>query len=89
MPRYHLNVHDGVNLIPDEIGTEFETLAAAEREAARTAADIGPHKLPNGDACQTVVEVSDEHHRRVGIMTVSMRIDRPTPLPQALSPWAA
>jgi hypothetical protein len=33
--------------------------------------------------------VSDEHHRRIVIMTVSMQIDRPTPLPQALSPWAA
>ena len=89
MPRYYLNVHDRVSLILDEKHPEFETLAAAEYEAARTAADIGLHKLLNGDACEAVVEVRDEHHQRVAIMTVSMKIDRLAPLPQTLSPWAA
>jgi hypothetical protein len=89
MSRYYLTVHGRVSLIPDEKYPEFETLAAAEYEAARTAADIGLHKLANGDACQAVVEVRDEHHQRVAIMTVAMTIDRLAPLPQTLSPWAA
>ena len=54
-----------------------------------TTADISSHKLPKGDACQAIVEVRDEDHQWVITMTVSMRIDRPTPVPQALSPWAA
>jgi hypothetical protein len=88
MPRYHLSVH-GASLAPGENGREFDTLAAAEHEAARTAAHIGLHRLPKDDACQTVVEVRDEHHRQVAVMTVSMRIDRPTSLSWAPSPWGA
>jgi len=85
MPRYHLNVHDELNPAP----SGFETLAAAEREAARTAAAIGLHKLPHDGTCDAVVEVSDEHHQRVTVMTVSMRIERPTFPPRTFSPWAA
>jgi hypothetical protein len=88
MARYHLSM-PGVSLVPDEDGPEFETLAAAEHQAARTAADIGLRRLPKGDVCQTVVEVRDEHHQQVAVMTVSMRIDRPTPLSPTLSPWGA
>ncbi|UVF21495.1 hypothetical protein HPT29_010415 [Microvirga terrae] len=89
MPRYHLNVHDELNPAPAWTSAGLETLAAAEREAARTAAAIGLHKLPNDGVCQAVVEVSDEHHQRVAVMTVSMRIDRPISPPRTFSPWAA
>jgi hypothetical protein len=89
MPRYYLHVHDGVTLIPDEDGLEFETLTAAEYAAARMAADIGLRKLPTGEDCQVIVEVRDERHQRVVTMTVSMRIDRLTRPPQMSSPWIA
>jgi hypothetical protein len=77
-----------VDLIPDANGAESETLAAAEQEAVRTAADIGLHEL-HGDPCQAVVETSDEHHHSVAITTVSIRINRPTSIPRTPSPWSA
>jgi hypothetical protein len=40
MPRYFLNILDGIELINDPDGEEFEDLAAAEQEALQGARDL-------------------------------------------------
>jgi hypothetical protein len=41
MPRFYLDVREGTRFIPNEEGLEFDSLDAAEREAASAAAEIG------------------------------------------------
>ena len=41
MPRFYFGVREGATVVPDEIGLEFDSLDAAERAAADTAAEIG------------------------------------------------
>lgn len=40
MPRFYFDVREGEKFIPDEEGLEFDSLDAAEREAATAAAEI-------------------------------------------------
>jgi hypothetical protein len=65
-----------MRLIPDQDGMEFDTLDAAEREAVKAATEMGRDRLPKGDAREVTVEVKNEHHRRVLIVTVSIGIHR-------------
>ena len=41
MSRFYFDVREGASFIPDEEGLEFDSLDAAEREAATAAAEIG------------------------------------------------
>jgi hypothetical protein len=52
---------------------EFESLAAAEREAATTMAEIGRDRLPKGDARDVTAEPGKENRQRVLTVTVTMR----------------
>lgn len=83
MPRFYFDVREGATFIPDEEGLVFDGLEAAEYEAARTAAEIGRDRLPNGDTRDVTIELKNEHRQRVLTVTVSMEIDRvdPEPLP--------
>lgn len=83
MPRFYFDVREGVMFIPDEEGVEFDSLDAAEHEAARAAADIGRDRLPKGDPREVIVEVLNEHRQQVVTVTVSMRVDRVEPSPTA------
>ena len=86
MPRFYFDVREGAKFVPDEEGLEFDSLDAAEREAAESAAEIGRDQLPNGNAREVMVEVRNEHHQRMLTVTVSLKIDRLDPQP--LSPRA-
>jgi hypothetical protein len=83
VPRYYFDVREGAQFTVDSEGLEFDSLDAAEREAAVTAAEIGRDRLPKGDARDITVELKNEHHQRVLTVTVSMEIHRvdPEPLP--------
>ena len=83
MPRFYFDVREGTTFVPDEEGMEFESLDAAEREAAETAAEIGRELLPKGDARDITVEVRNEHRQRVLTVTASLEVHRvdPQPLP--------
>ena len=65
-------VREGIQFIPDEDGLELPDIAAAEREAAEGAADIG-RKLPKG---AVTVEVRNERGQRVITATVTLALDR-------------
>ncbi len=82
MPRFYFDVREGEKFIPDEEGLEFDTLDAAEREAATAAAEIGRDRLPKGDARQVTVEIRNEHRQRVLTVTVSMVTHRVDPAPE-------
>jgi hypothetical protein len=83
MPRYYFDIREGTRFVPDEVGLEFDSLDAAERAAAETAAEIGREMLPKGDAREVTVEVRNEHRQRALTATASLEIHRvdPEPLP--------
>jgi hypothetical protein len=83
MSRYYFDVREGATFVPDEVGLEFDSLDAAEHEAACTAAEIGRDRLPKGDIREITVEVRNEYGQRVLTATVSLEIHRvdPEPLP--------
>jgi hypothetical protein len=49
VPRFYSDGREGAKLVSDEVGLEFDSLDAAERAAAGTAAEIGRELPPNGD----------------------------------------
>ena len=81
--RFYFDVREGSRFLPDDEGLEFPDLGAAEREAAIAAAEIGRDWLPRGDAREIVIEVRNEHGRRVLTVTVSMHVERVHPSPVA------
>jgi len=85
MFRYYFDVREGARFVPDEEGLEFDSLEAAEQEAACTAAEIGRDRLPKRDAREVTVEVRNEHSQRVLTVKVSIEIDKvePPPAPRA------
>jgi hypothetical protein len=82
MPRYFFDIREGAKFTPDEDGLEFDSLDAAEHEAACTAAEIGRDRLPTSDAREVTVEVKNEHQQRVLTISVSLEIHRVEPPPQ-------
>jgi hypothetical protein len=83
MPLFYFDVREGVRFTPDDEGVEFPDVDAAEREAARAAAEIGRDLLPKGHARSVTVEVRNEHGQRTITATVTLAVDRvdPAPLP--------
>ena len=76
MARYYFDVHTGPSLLRDDEGAEFDSLDAAIRGAARSAAEIGTGRLARGDLSDVVIEIRDEHDQRVVTVTASMKIER-------------
>ena len=91
MSRYYFNVHDGVNFILDDDGFEFDSLASAERAAALTASELEADRVRKGNAAghEVAVEVRDEDHQPVAMVTFGMRIYRWPPPPQSSNSWGA
>lgn len=82
MPRFYFDVREGARFTPDDNGLEFDSLDAAEYEAAVSAAEIGRDRLPKGDARDITIEVKNEHQQRVLTVKVSIEIDRVEPSPE-------
>ena len=91
MSCYYLNVQNGANFIVGEEALEFDSLAAAEHAAALTASEPGMDRVRKGYAAdhEVVVEVRDEQHQRVAMVTAGMRIERLTPSAEPFDPWSA
>jgi hypothetical protein len=85
VPRFYFDIREGTRFIPDETGLEFDSLNAAEQEAASAAAEIGRDQLPKGDTRAVTVELRNEHRQRVLTVTVSIEVERvdPGPTPPA------
>ena len=83
MPRFYFDVREGPRFICDDEGVELDSLDAAEREAAKGAAEIGRDQLPKGGTREVTIEVRNEHRQRVLTVTVSLHIDRVAPPPAA------
>jgi hypothetical protein len=75
LARYYLDIRDGKQLLRDDEGAEFDSLDAAVRGAARSAAEIGTGRLVKGNTSDVVIEVRDEGGQRVCTVTASMKID--------------
>jgi predicted RNA-binding Zn ribbon-like protein len=74
--RYNFDVQNVTDLLRDDEGAEFDSLDAAIRGAARSAAEIGTDRLARGDLSDVVIEIRDEHDQRVVTVTASMKIER-------------
>ena len=83
MPLFYFDVREGTRFVLDDDGLEFATVEVAEREAAMAAAEIGRDRLPNGDAREVTIGVSNEHRQRIITVMVSLQIDRVQPPPVA------
>ena len=82
MARYFFDMREGQTFTPDDVGLEFDSLDAAEHEAA-CAAEIGRDRLPKGNGREVTVEVKNEHGQRALTVKVSLEIDRVEPPPTA------
>jgi len=85
MPRFYFDVREGDSFTRDTDGLEFDSLNAAEYEAARAAAEIGREDLPKGKAREVTVEVRDEHRQLLGTVMVLFEVHRIDPASQILS----
>ena len=81
MPRFYFDIREGTHFIPDETGLEFDSLEAAEFEAASAATEIGWDRLPKEDSREVTIELRNEHRQRVLTVTVSMDVQRVDPPP--------
>ena len=77
MPRFYFDIHDGerAELLRDDEGYEFDSLDAALKAAARSAAEIGTGRLGRGEVT-VVIEARDERDEQVFTVTASMKINR-------------
>jgi predicted regulator of Ras-like GTPase activity (Roadblock/LC7/MglB family) len=73
--RFYFDVRDDGTIIPDDEGSEFESLEAAVHAAACATAEIGTDRLAKGDTRDVVIEVRDDQGQRVCTVTASMTID--------------
>ena len=83
LPRFYFDVREGSKFVPDDDGLEFDSLDAAEHEAAVAAAQIGRDHLPKSDPREITIEVRNEHRQLVLTVTVSMHVERVHPPPVA------
>ena len=72
MPRFHLDVREGSCFWPDDEGSEFADLEAAEHEAVVTAISIGRELLRNGNERALTVDVRDDQGQRVTEVTMTV-----------------
>ncbi len=73
-PVFYSDVRENSYFIPDDEVLECDSLDVAEREATQAAAEIRRGRLPKGDTRQVMVEVRNEHHQRVLMVTVSIEL---------------
>jgi hypothetical protein len=78
MPRFHMNIRRGDELLEDWEGEEFPSLAEARTEAVRSARELmsarmAAGKMPDG---HTRFEIADDSGKTVLIMAFEEAIDR-------------
>lgn len=76
MPRFYFDVSVGDDITRDDVGFECESLAVAEYEAARTAAEISQDALPKRRASEVCVQVRDGDGYLLFTVEVTMSMRR-------------
>ena len=64
VPHYYFDTRDGLELITDDVGLDFDNLHAARDEATRGLADLAKETLPGSERRELSIEVRD-HMRRL------------------------
>ena len=82
MSRYYFDTREGQKFMLDEEGLEFDSVEAAEYEAACAATEMGRDHLPKGESRAVTVDVRNEDRQRMLTVTVSIEIDRVEPAAQ-------
>ena len=72
MPRFHFDIRENGQLIPDETGQEFAHGAEVRKEAVTTGASIARDAFVAGSARQVVVDVREDG---TPFMKVSITLD--------------
>ncbi len=73
MPCYYFDAHDGRTFIEDLVGTELDSLEAAEERALQALPDMAREEAPERGHRTMVVKVRDEAGRtvlRVGLTLI-------------------
>jgi phage terminase Nu1 subunit (DNA packaging protein) len=70
--RGSIDVREGSCFWPDDEGSDFADLEAAEHEATVTAISIGRELLRHGNECALTVEVRDDRGERVTTVTMTV-----------------
>jgi hypothetical protein len=78
MPRFHMNIRKGDELLEDWEGEEFPSLSEARVEAVRSArelmaAGMAVGKMPEG---HTKFEIADDSGKTILVMPFEEAIDR-------------
>ncbi len=61
MPRFHLHIHDGAGLSPDEESLDLENLAAARAHAVRGIRSLAGEEVRTGHlSLEGRVEITDD-----------------------------
>jgi hypothetical protein len=76
VPRFYFDVSVGDDFTRDEVGFKYESLAVAEYEAARAAAEISQDALRKRRASDVCVRVRDGDDFLLFTVEVSMNIRR-------------
>jgi len=64
--RYHFNLRDGTDVIPDDEGSEFATFSAARAEARASLLDLVKDDLRSGrPAINWHIEIADRQGRLI------------------------
>jgi hypothetical protein len=74
MPRFFFESRDGAHLGPDDQGLEFPDQAAAELEAAQTAAAMLRDAVGPDSVGEVTITLLDETGRRLSHLTASLSI---------------
>jgi hypothetical protein len=76
VPRFYFDVSVGDDFTRDDVGFDFESLAVAEYEASRAAAEISQDALRKRHASEVCVRVRDGDGFLLFTVEVSMNIRR-------------
>jgi hypothetical protein len=84
MPRFYFDLSLGALNNRDEVGSEIDSLHAAEIEVRRSAGELTRDRLLNLRSATPEdirVEVTDEHRQPVLTVTVSIQVERAGRMP--------
>jgi hypothetical protein len=79
MPRFFFESQDGAYTGRDEEGLEFPDRAAAESQAAETAAAMLQESLSRGRSGEVTIVLLDETGSALSSLTATLTIKRPQP----------
>ena len=76
MPLYFMDIWEGAELIPDDVGTQCRDLHEAEVMAANTVASLARECWSRVDPADISIIVRDDSGREVLTLTATLQIKR-------------